>query len=277
MNCPTKLFHLPRYFVLVLGVSLLVAHTGCVSTRYKLAKKETIRPALAYDITATPSEVEATVNTAIVFQGPGSWKRDAYWDEYVLTLVNRGDRTLTVETAALTGLAGTSAMSGVNPWALEKQSRTLADQGFGLTKDVAVQIGGGVAYVVAGTGVGAGVGALVWGTTGLVPGTALGILTGMIAVPAFIGGSIYANVHSRHGIEREFARRRLLLPLALAPGQTTQGSLFFPITPGPQRLALHCAVSGAEPRDVFLNLAPLAGLHLQSASPALPTATLTSP
>jgi len=82
-------------------------------------------------------------------------------------------------------------------------------------------------------------------------------------LPAFIGGTIYTNISSRHSIEREFARRRLVLPVVLVPGQLVQGSLFFRISPGPKRLTLKCRIDD-EPRDVVIDLAPISGLHLKS-------------
>jgi hypothetical protein len=55
--------------------------------------------------------------------------------------------------------------------------------------------------------------------------------------------------------------RRLPLPAMLAPGQTVQGSFFFRISPGPQRLTLHCRVD-AVPHDLVIDLSPMAGMHL---------------
>src|SRR5205814_5963570 len=87
--------------------------------------------------------------------------------------------------------------------------------------------------------------------------------------PAFIGGTIYTNISNRHAIEQEFELRRLVLPAVLVPGQLVQGSLFFRISPGPQRLTLTCRVDD-EPRDVIIDLAPIAGLHLKSPPAATP-------
>ena len=79
---------------------------------------------------AQQSPVEALVNTVIVYQGPGSWKREAHWDEYVVTIANRGDAPLVIDSFSLTGLSGREVAPGTIPWALEKQSRTLEQEGF---------------------------------------------------------------------------------------------------------------------------------------------------
>ena len=61
----------------------------------------------------------------------------------------------------------------------------------------------------------------------------------------------------------------IVLPLTLAPGQTVHGSLFFRVTPGPQRLALR-GQAGDEPHESIIDLAPLAGLHRKAPAPTAP-------
>ena len=94
----------------------------------------------------------------------------------------------------------------------------------------------------------------------------------LVALPIAIGGTIYRNVSGRRDIEAEFTRRRLVLPLMLAPGQTAQGSLFFPITPGPRQLSLRVRAA-AETFDAIIKLTPLAGLHLTPATASTGSST----
>ncbi|MSU64883.1 MAG: hypothetical protein EXS38_02000 [Opitutus sp.] len=86
-----------------------------------------------------------------------------------------------------------------------------------------------------------------------------------VVVPVW---SVVANVNGRHDVEAEYRRRRVALPLWLVPGQLAQGSFFFRISPGPQRLVLHCRID-REPRDVTIDLTSLAGLHLKPKFPTL--------
>ena len=85
-----------------------------------------------------------------------------------------------------------------------------------------------------------------------------------VVVPVW---SVVANVNSRHDIEAEYRRRRLALPVFLVPGQVAQGSFFFRISPGPQRLVLR-GRTGDQPCEAIIDLAPLATLHLKT--PATP-------
>jgi len=262
MNDP---LHLPRpsaahrtWFVAAgLALALLAFATGCTSPRYRSAPKETPPPVLV-NLPSTEPPIEALVHTVIIFQGPGSWKSEAYWDEYVVTIANRGNALIRVDQAWLADFQGNPSAAGKDPWELETTSRTLSEQGFGFARNTAVQIGGGVGVLALSGGVGAMVFSGGWVTAGA--GAAMG---GILMLPAVIGGSIYKNISNRHAIEREFDRRRLVLPTVLVPGQLVQGSLFFRISPGPQRLTLQCRIDDEE-RNIIVDLKPLAGLHLKT-------------
>lgn len=243
----------------VVLLSGLVMLAGCTATGYKMAPKTTPPPALL-NLPSTEPPIEALLHTVIIYRGPGSWKRDAFWDEYIVTVANRGNALVTFESASLTDFQNQVATTGKNPWELEQTSRSLAEKGFGLAKGAAVQIGGGITVAAVGGGVGA---MALSGSMFSAAGVAVG---GALLLPAFVGGTIYTNVNSRHAIEREFERRRLVLPRVLVPGQLVQGSLFFRISPGPKRLTLNCRVDDV-PREVEIDLTPIAGLHLKMPSP----------
>ena len=238
------------------GLVLLI--TSCTSARYQGAPKKT-PPPVSLNFPSTVPPIEALLHTVIIYRGPGSWKRDAYWDEYVVTVANRGNELVTIESASLADFQNQLVVAGEDPWELEAISRSFADRGFGFAKDTVVQVGAGFTVMA----VGSGVGALLFSGSGFVSAASGAAVGGLILIPAFIGGTVYTNINNRHAIEREFERRRLVLPAILVPGQLVQGSLFFRISPGPKRLTLSCHVDD-EPRSVVINLAPLAGLHLKS-------------
>jgi len=242
-----------RRFLAVVLAGLSGLAGGCVSAKYKTVEKPTTPPAL--NLVGEYEPVLCRVDSVIIYRGPGSWKRDAYWDEYIVTLRNGGDVPCTVESVTLTDFTGTSSPPSDNPWALEKASRTREEELKANTKDVLIQIGGGYVGL----------------TASIMGGTAVaGFTGGVIALPAFVAGTIYSNVHHRHRIEGKFAARRVKLPAVIAPGQTLQGSLFFRISPGPRQLTLLVEQAGTY-RKVTIELAALAGLHLGN-QPAPPPA-----
>ena len=240
---------IPRVLVLL---AVPFVFTGCVSSKYKLADRGTMPPP-ALNLHVIQPPVELMLSAVITFQGPGSWKRDAYWDEYVLTVANRSESPLAIESASLIGRDGQAVAPGANPWTLEKKSRTPTATLSAVAEDSPAKPGNGGSSVLA--------------------SGALTVLLGPIG--AIAGGGYSANVVSREAIEREFNRRRLALPATLAPGQIAPGSFFFPIMPGPRRLALRCRVGG-ESREVAIDLTPLADLHRKPASAATTPANASS-
>jgi len=247
----------------MLTVVVAALLSGCVtSTKYRLAKRGT-PPAPALDLKApSAGPLELDLATVIVFKGPGSWKQEARWDEYTVTLVNHGSEPIAVESAELIDVQGAPRAPGDEPWSLEKESRTALDR-----------------YQRMGVGVAAGAGAAALYTWALTSAVASGswlaggaaatnvLLVGLVVPVAGlvdVGTVAVMDHNNKRAVEREFERRRLVLPRTLAPGESVNGSLFFPMTPGPQRLLLH-AHGALEPHEVRLELGPLSALHLKAA------------
>ena len=117
---------------------------------------------------------------------------------------------------------------------------------------------------------------VVIGYTGLVTGvlvlaTAAGytLMAPILPLALIVGGiSAYRSQSQANAealvIEYEIKRRGFDLPAQLAPGAELQRSVFFPVTPAPQRMRLRYAV-GADQRELVLALPALAGLHIKPA------------
>lgn len=90
----------------------------------------------------------------------------------------------------------------------------------------------------------------------------------MVAAPLLAVGNVVVvgvkNRRNKRAVNAEFDRRRLRLPLELSPGESVQGSFFFPVVPGPQQLILR-GREGEAPLELVLDLKPLAGLHTSPA------------
>ncbi|MDP3071491.1 MAG: hypothetical protein Q8N18_14465 [Opitutaceae bacterium] len=275
--------------------------SGCVTRGYKLADKS-VPPAVPLNLTnAPPASVSAgpqsetaaeslaapasaasatpavTLSTVIVYHGPGSWKREAYWDEYVVSIRNPAAVPLVVTAARLHDGKNEPLPPGDHPWKLEKLSKTWWES------NALRQTG---TYFALGVGTAAGFGAAwaaawgtMWGGTvsgGVATAGAVGTAA-FVALPVLAGGTFYMNVRRKHQVEAEFTRRRLVLPLRLVPGQTVQGSLFFRVTPSPQRLVFSSHADDTPPRDTTIELLSLAGLHLKAPAPVAPATAAVSP
>lgn len=202
------------------------------------------------NISGADAALVATLHTVIVYRGPGSWKRNAYWDEYVVTITNPGRESVTLSQAELIDWQDQVVIAGDDPWKLEKESKEWKK---GLHKaglDTLVHIGAviGVAGVIETAAISSG-------------SIVLGGAT-VVALPIYAVGAIVTNVSSRRQVATEFNKRRLVLPLTLAPGETRSGSLFFRISPSPKTLTLLGTSEGKQVR-VVIGLESLAGLHLK--------------
>lgn len=233
---------------------LTLTLTGCVSAKYKPAPKDT-PPAVKLNLEGVSPEIGVLLHSVVVFKGPGSWKQEAYWDEYIVTLVNLTDQPLSLKAAELLDLDSIAQASGGDPWDLERLSRQKLKQYDHVGRKVAL---------------GAGLGALWFGSAVVFTGTAIGggsatvVLAGAavtVALPVLGIGTFIRTVSARDDISAEFQRRRLSLPVELAPRESKSGSLFFPVTPGPRHLVLYYR-AGEVLQAAGLPLTPLAGLHL---------------
>ena len=232
--------------------------TSCVSAKYKMASADTPPPVLL-NLEIKAHSVDALLNSVIIFGGPGSWKREAYWDEYLLSITNHGDHPVTLTSSMLIDFQDNQVMSGNDPWELQEQSKEWIKGYNPGTTGVFLKVG--AASLLTGAALGAyglAIGAPVYGL-GVFAGVA--VAGTILALPAVLLGTAIRSSIAINKIEDEFNRRRLILPATIPPGQVTQGSLFFRITPGPKRLTL--LFSGHEADfDVSVDLAPLSDLHI---------------
>lgn len=242
------------FLLLALGLS------GCVSSKYKMAAKDT-PPAKLLELKAEDTTAQAVLRTVVVYQGPGSWKKAAYWDEYVVSVRNPGPVPLAITGAELTDIDSLTLTPGENPWELEKQSKARL-KGY-RQSGRPILIGAGVTLLwVASVDVAAGMAVGLGGGTALAAGAA----TVLVGVPLWVIGSGVRTLVARDAINDEFGRRRAHLPLTLEPGAERTVSFFFPVAPGPRKLVLRHRSGEAEGELVF-DLAPLAGLHVKPAEP----------
>jgi len=253
-----------RSAALVLAAMSICLLAACVSPKYKRAEKNA--EPVPLNVKFPSSALEASLYTEISDGGPGSWKREAFWDEYVVTMHNQGDQALNVASVTLADYEGVPRPAGSDPWALEKESKTLErryrDAGVAFARIAAPRVIATTAEpgIVASAGIGS-------------TGAAAAATATAVAIPVYGLTVLEINMHNKKAIKKEFDRRRLPLPLTLGPGETRTGSLFFPMIPNPQALTLRWRGTAGDGETV-LDLHFLEGLHVISAgSDRLPSST----
>lgn len=245
------------FVALLLTFALLSA--GCISSGYRAARKDTPAPQLL-DAAFVADRLEAKLVTVITYNGPGSWKRNAFWDEYVVTLRNPGSEPVTIATVGLTESDGTVRGAGAAPWTLEKESRSLEQKyrraGIAFVRNTApalLIVGGGAAAVAS-----AGVFSAAAATAATMT---------VVALPMYYVAVLTINHSNKVAMEKQFTLRRLVEPLTIAPGETRTGSFFFPMVPSPRSLSLHWSDS-ANRGDAAVELDFLRDLHIGKPAPS---------
>ena len=247
-----------RGFVFRSATSLLFAAAlclvaACVSPKYQRAAKST-PPIQPLDVKFPSSMLDSSLHTEISDGGPGSWKREAFWDEYIVSMRNEGDQALNISSATLIDYAGAVRSAGSDPWALERESKSLEkryrDAGIAFSRMAAprVILSAAEPTVVASAGIGTA-------------GAATAATLTAVALPVY-GVTVFGiNMHKKAAIKKEFNRRRVPLPLTLGPGETHTGSFFFPMVPNPQALSVRWTSSAGD-GETTLELHFLQGLHV---------------
>jgi hypothetical protein len=234
--------------------------SGCVSAKYQRAP---VTPQAAMNLRSAESDIEAVVQSVIIYRGPGSWKKDAYWDEYVVGLANHSKEDVTIESVALVDAIDQTQTPGTDPWVLEKESRENLKKYEHIGRRILVGVGLGVAW---GASPALAIGGGLAGSSSV---ALLGVTT-FFAIPAIVVTKVVVDKNARNSIKSEFDSRRLRMPIELPAGFTKNGSFFFPISPGPQRMLVR-GTRASGPFSITVDLSALSGLHLlkQSAPPPL--------
>lgn len=159
-------------------------------------------------------------------------------------------------------------------WELEKQSKAWWKGIRYSGADTAILVGAGTGVSLATLYAGTSFAVISWGSSA----SAIGVIgaAGVVILPAVGVSYLVGNTRGRSKIEKEFDRRRLVLSVPIPTGQVIQGSLFFPISPGPKCLILHYHM-GEDEHDMEFDLSSLKTLHIKEEDARLPNSSSLEP
>jgi hypothetical protein len=207
-------------------------------------------------VATAPDGVSVMVHTVLVRNSPGSWERDADWDEYILAVKNSSPSAVQVKNVQLySAYLPFAQQSSLSRQQLENKSHeTLTN-----VRDVTLV---------------AGSGAVVVGTTVAV--ASAGVIAGVAAIPVgFIGLDLVGSQVQRASLRRNreqqdrslieltILERGIHLPLVIPADTEATRSAFFPLTPAPSRLVIAYRIND-DHRVLVLELPALAQLHIKS-------------
>jgi hypothetical protein len=245
-----------RLHSLIAALVVLLGLSAC-TTSSKFKMTDTLTPAIPYHIAASSPELLGTLHTVIIFKGPGTWKENALWDEYLVTIQNIGESPSVIYSAELIDVEGTPLVNQNDPWILENISK----ENWKHYREAGISLAMGSLGTAVMTG---GLGAL-YLSGSAAAGAAIAVVPVVMAADLVLVQVL--NNQNKGQINKEFIRRHLGIPLTIAAGESTSGSIFFPQAPGPKTLTLFFNSEANSPElqtlEFKFNNTPIAGLHLK--------------
>lgn len=240
---------------------LLLALSGCGGTMVlKEPEPLVVTQSLA---TASDQRLAATLDWVIVRDGPGTWAKNADWDEYLIRVQNLSDDSIRVTNITVLDSLGTRIETRENRKQLVKGAketkRRYKDEGF------KVKVGAGVGRLVATAGaVAVGVSAAGAAAASMATATAAAGVAGFIFVPVLAVGGVMRGVNNSK-VNKQIESRQTLLPIVLQEEEEKSLDIFFPLAPSPRQVEITYADSQGDRTLIIDTHAALEGLHLAQA------------
>ena len=248
----------------LLGAALLA---GCGGTKVLKEPQpiQTTQPLAA----AADQQVSATLDWVIVRDGPGTWARNADWDEYLMRVDNLSDRPVQITRITVVDSLDTAIEPQQARNKLVKASKQTARR----YKDSGLKVKAGRGagtMLVAGaavTAVGvASAGAIV--ATSALSGAAAGAggagaaVGGLLLLgPALAVGGVVRGINNS-AVSTQIEKRQTAFPLEVSGGEELMLDVFFPLAPSPQSIQLTYMYGEDEHRVVVDTRSALDGLHI---------------
>jgi len=232
---------------------------GCASSR--LVEKPTENSPDLH-MSSNNEQINMSLNNVLIPNGPGSWIKDAKWDEYVVTITNLSSKPLSIAKISLVDPRGVYLDAGTDVITLEKTSERLAKA----YKEAGIDFAVGVApsaLIVAGVAA---------GTVGAVAASTILLPVALVAAPIVYFKRQNDEVKDREDVLAEFNRRRLANGMTITGNATITGSLFFPMVPNPQDLVMEYRIDNTI-STIELKTQKIQGIHVVSKETPQPTTT----
>ncbi len=261
-----------RHFRRAAVVVFVVLISGCAGT--KVLDEPTPLPERNPLATVRDAAMAATLDWVIVRDGPGTWAKNADWDQYLLRVENHSMAALILSEVYLEDSMGIKVFPGKNRKRLIAGSKQVAERY--KDADIKVKAGTGTAVMAA----------TVMGTT-LVGGSVvglglaysslaslLGISTSFGAVVTTAGAGlvlvgpamVIRNRRNQRKVDARIQDIRSRIPFPVEADMVKRAALFFPISPSPRHIVISYRQGESIQTLRLETRESLAGLHLGTAS-----------
>jgi len=254
-----SLFFLFLFFILVLL-------TGCGGTKL-------LTEPLPIDVTSplvavNNDSIRVSLLGIIVRDGPGTWARNADWDEYLLTIANLTDSAIEIKEVNLTDLLGVVLMTNSDRRELVRLSRDMVNRYEDSDLEITSGIGAGTVLTAGGAIIAVGTAAAV----SVAPAAALGGAASVGLAPAMLAGAVLLSpvfavaglkrMSNVSKVSRVIEERSTDFPLMINSKEEVLIDLFYPLAPSPLQLEINYGDSSGDRNYILNTETVLSGLHI---------------
>jgi hypothetical protein len=244
------------------------AVTGCGGTK---VLKEPVQIQATQPLAAASGQpLTATLDWVIVRDGPGTWAKNADWDEYLLRVSNPSDQPVQLTRLVVID----SLATRIDPRQDRKQLVKGSKQTARRYKDSGIKVKAGQGagtMLIAGAAVTAiGAGAATVAATGAImsgaatAGSAGAAAGGLLLVgPALAVGGIVRGVRNS-AVNKQIQERQTILPLDVPANGELALDMFFFLSPSPEAVEVTYTDGNGENSFIIDTSAALDGLHINS-------------
>lgn len=250
---------------LLMTCALVVVLTGCGGAKV-LKKPEPLKTTQPLAV-ASDSRLATTLDWVIVRAGPGTWAKNADWDEYLLRFKNLTESPMQITNVWVYDSLGTQINRQLDRRALVEGTKGTkrryrdSDIKVKAGMDTGKMLAAGAAVGVVGYGLAVGAATPTFGAAAAGGGGAGAAGAVLLAAPVIVFLGIKKGVNNRK-VNSEIIRRQTVLPLALPSSDEVSAKLFFPLSPSPTHVEVIYTDTEGEYRLVIDTQEALDGLHL---------------
>ena len=254
-----------KAFGTALAAAGLLVLSGCGGTKVL----DDAKPVQATQPLANHADQQlaATLDWVVVRDGPGSWAKNADWDEYQLRVHN-----LSGEPIHVTGIVVVDSLDArISPEAdrkkLVKSTKRTAKRYKG--SGIKVRAGAGTGTMLATgavitvVGMGAAEAVAIGSALGSTAGAGAGVAGGILLIgPVLVIGGLVRHMNNSE-VHDEIVQRHTPLPLVVEANQELALEAFFPLSPSPKLVELTYTDAQGEHQLILDTSQALDGLHLE--------------
>ena len=214
-------------------------------------------------------QVTATLDWVIVRDGPGTWAKNADWDEYLLRVNNLSDQPIHVTGLIVVDSLNTRVESqpGRKPLVkgTKKTARRYKESGIKVKAGMGMgtMLVTGAAVTAAGVGVGVATMGPILGSAGAGAGAGAAVGGLLLLGPALAIGGVVRGVNNSK-VNNQIELRQTVLPLEIPASEELGLDVFFPLAPSPRMVELIYTDATGEHSLVIDASTALDGLHIDT-------------